>query len=89
MTPIATETAACNRPSWFEGESGKCELGEHGKDGVEDVDWKGVSTNVMRHGFHFVTQIAVQLGCKTEKAKHAYKDGDGAPVLKLGRAYQK
>ena len=36
---------------------------------MEDVDWKGVSTNVMRRGFHFVTQIAVQLGCKTEKAK--------------------
>lgn len=74
--------------SWFEGESGKYELGEHGKDGVEDVDWKGVSTNVMCHGFHFVTQMAVQLGCKTEKAKHAYKDGDGCPVLKRGRTYQ-
>jgi len=56
---------------------------------VEDVDWKGVSTNVMRHGFHFVTQIAVQLGCKTEKAKHTYKDGDGCPVLKRGCTNQK
>ena len=75
--------------SGFEGESGKYELGEHGKDGVEDVDWKGVSANVMCHSLCFVTQIGVQLGCKTEKTKHAYKDGDGGPVLKLGRAYQK
>ena len=43
----------------------------------------------MRRGFHFVTQIAVQLGCKTEKAKHTYKDGDGCPVLKRGCTNQK
>ena len=56
---------------------------------MEDVDWKGVSTNVMCHSLRFITQIGMQFGCETEKTKYAYKDGDGGPVLKLGCTNQK
>ncbi len=73
---------------WLEAESRKYELGQHRKDGVEDVDGKGVSANVMEHFSRFIAQKGVEFGRKGEEAEHACKHGEGCPVLECRRSNQ-